>query len=153
MVESNAADPCDNMTREQIRDHLQEMAERHIAARESYKSLKADAAKELYIWQGAENGVALTVCSVKAVGLTKEDFVAFQDPAVFPDNMHILDSIITCRRLDDDMGEGMYAMYQHIKTPMVVSNRCCFMCMYSYELPDGAGLIHMSTSKGMKPIE
>ncbi len=44
-------------------------------------------------------------------------------------------------------------MYQHIKTPMVVSNRCCFMCVYSYELPNGGGLIHMSTSKGMKSIE
>ena len=101
MVEAAGADPCDNMTREQIRDHLVQMADRHLAARESYKVLKADQAKQLFIWQGQESGVATTVCVVKAVGLTKEDFVAFQDPAVFPGNMHILDEIINARRMDD----------------------------------------------------
>ena len=43
-------------------------------------------------------------------------------------------------------------MYQHIKTPMVVSNRCVFMAVHNFDLPNG-GFVNMSTSKGMKPIE
>ena len=55
--------------------------------------------------------------------------------------------------MEDAMGyDGAWAMYQHIKTPMMVSNRCCFMCMYNIDLPNG-GIIVLSTSKGMKAIE
>ena len=130
------------------------MADRHVAARESYKSLKTDPSKQLSIWQGTEQGVALTVCTMKADGLTLEDFKAFQDPAQFPTNMHILDDILNCRPLDDNLGcEGCYAMYQHIKTPIMVSNRCCLLAVYNIELPNGGGIIHLSTSKGMKAIE
>ena len=67
--------------------------------------------------------------------------------------MHLLDPILTCRKMDDDLGcEGCYAMYQHIKTPMIVSNRCCFLAIYTIELPNG-GYINLGTSKGMKAIE
>ena len=48
--------------------------------------------------------------------------------------------------------DGCYAMYQHIKTPMIVSNRCTFVAVYNIDLPNG-GMISLSTSKGMKAIE
>jgi len=154
MVEAaGGADPYESMTREQIRDHLCEMAERHIEARNTYRSLRTDASKDLNIWQATQDNVALTVCTMKAEGLTIEDFRAFGQPDAFPDNMHILDPILTCRKMEDDMGcDRAYAMYQHIKTPLMVSNRCCFLCVYNIETPTGA-LISLSTSKGMKAIE
>ena len=39
-----------------------------------------------------------------------------------------------------------------LKTPMVVSNRCAFMAIYNFDLPNG-GFVSMSTSKGMKAID
>ena len=66
--------------------------------------------------------------------------------------MSILDSILTCRKLDDDMGPNCYAMYQHIKTPIMVSNRCCFLAVYNHIVDDNT-LIHITTSKGMRAIE
>ena len=77
MVEAAGSDPCDNMSREEIKNHLLAIADRHLEACESYNSLKVDASKELNIWQGTEQGVALTVCKMKAEGLTMEDFRAF----------------------------------------------------------------------------
>ena len=35
----------------------------------------------------------------------------------------------------------------------MVSNRCNFLAVYNVELPNGGGLIHLSTSRGMKAIE
>lgn len=152
MVQASV-DPYDNMSREQIRDHLCAMAERHLEARQSYSSLRVDPSKDLNIWQGSQDNVALTVCTMKAEGLTMEDFNAFGHPDAFPDNMHHLDPILTCRKLEDDMGcADAYAMYQHIKTPFMVSNRCCFLCVYKLDLPNG-GVINLTTSKGMKSIE
>ena len=82
--------------------------------------------------------MALTVCTMKAEGLTMEDFCTFSDPDQFPANMHILDPILTCRRLEDDLGcDAAYAMYQHIKTPLMVSNRCCFLANYVFDTPNG----------------
>ena len=153
MVEATAADPCDNMSREEIKNHLLALAERHVEARSTYRSLRVDASKELNVWQSTEEGVVLTVCTMKAEGITMDDIRTFHNPDQFPANMHILDPIITCRRLEDDLGaEGCYAIYQHIKTPMIVSNRCCFMAVYNIDTPNG-GFIALSTSKGMKPIE
>ena len=77
MVEASNTDPYDSMSREEIKENLSALAERHLEARHTYRSLRVDASKELNIWQTSENGVALTVCTVKAAGLTVEDFKAF----------------------------------------------------------------------------
>ena len=80
MVEATAsnADPYDSMSREAIRENLSALAERHIEARHTYRSIRVDASKDLNIWQTtAENGVALTVCTMNAPGLTLDDFRAF----------------------------------------------------------------------------
>ena len=137
MVEAAGADPCDSMSQEQIKEYLTEMAERHIAARESYTSKKSDAAKEYYIWMGQESGVDLSVTMIKAPGLTIDDFRAHFEPEVFPANMTAQEDALTCRKLDDNIGEGMFAMYQHIKTPMVVSNRCVFQSVRQWDLENG----------------
>ena len=47
MVQAAATDPCDNMSPQEIRDHMTAVAERHIAARESYRSTRTDASKNL----------------------------------------------------------------------------------------------------------
>ena len=52
MVEAVNEDPCDSMSRDEIKDYLIAMAERHIAAAHTYKSIKTDPSKELNIWQG-----------------------------------------------------------------------------------------------------
>ena len=90
--------------------------------------------------------------TIKGDGLTMEDVRAFHAREVFPANMKVLDSVITAEVIEDDVGEGSYALYQHIKTPLVVSNRCNFLAIHQIELENG-GFIHMSTGKGMKPIE
>ena len=90
---------------------------------------------------------------MKAEGLSVDDFKAFYHPDSFPANVHILDSIINCRKMEDAMGcDNCFCMYQHIKTPMMVSNRCCFLSIYNIELP-GGGFINLGTSKGNKAIE
>ena len=111
MVEARPADLCDNMSRDQIKQHLLDMADRHIHQRESYKSIQTDAKTDLNIWLGAEDGVHLTVCTMKADGLTVDDFKNFQAPEAFPANATILDKILTCRKLEVDVGEGCYCMY------------------------------------------
>ena len=117
----------------------------------TYKSLKCDAKTDQNIWQGDQDGVALTVCMMKADGLMLEDFSDFYNPETFPANMKNLDSNITSRKLDVEMPEGCYAMYQHIKTPMVVSNRCSFCAVHSFDSSDG-GKIQITTSRGMDKI-
>ena len=74
------ADPWEMKSRDQIRDDLIALAERHVAARGTYKTLKIEEAKDMTIWQGEESGVALTVCTMMGKDLTMEDFIAFQDP-------------------------------------------------------------------------
>jgi len=101
MVEAANTDPCDSMSREEIKDYLCAIAERHIVAAPTYKSIKTDASKDLNVWQGVEGGVALTVSMLNAEGLTMDDFIAFNNPDVFAANMHVLDPILNCRRLDD----------------------------------------------------
>ena len=151
MVEATVSDPCDAMSREEIKNHLIAMADRHIEASATYKELKVDAGSEMRISQGLEDGTVLTVCMMKAAGLTMEDFIGFVAPECYGANIKILDPILTCRKLDDDLGEGCYAMYQHIKTPFIVSNRCAFVAVYNIDLPNG-GMINLTTSKGMSAI-
>ena len=50
MVEASSADPCDNMSRVEIKDYLLAMADRHIEAKSGYQSLRVDAALGLNIW-------------------------------------------------------------------------------------------------------
>lgn len=107
-----------------IKEQCIALGEKHLAAKDSYKVLKDEANKS--IWSGKEEGVTVTVGIFEAEGLTMEDFVEFCSPDAWPGNMTVLDKNITGKKLDVDMGEGCTVMYQHIKTPMVVSNRCCF---------------------------
>ena len=155
MVQAAGADPTDNMTRDQIKDYVIAMAERHVAARETYSSLKTDANKNLNVWVGTESGNTLSVCTMDAPGLTLDDFRAFYAKDSLCANMTLLDKIITARKLenvDEEVDASIHFMYQHIKTPMIASNRCCFMAVYNLEMPDGS-FCHLSTSKGMKAIE
>mmetsp|Transcript_26554 Transcript_26554/g.35517 ORF Transcript_26554/g.35517 Transcript_26554/m.35517 type:complete len:148 (+) Transcript_26554:98-541(+) len=128
------------------------MANRHIQNRASYGQVKSDPSKNLTITMGEQDGIALSVITMKGEGLTIDDFRAFSTHAEFAANMTVLESAATCRNLDNEVGEGIYAMYQHIKTPMIVSNRCIFMSVQTIELENG-GFIHLCTSKGMKPVE
>ena len=47
MVQAAATDPCDNMSPQEIKDHMTVIAENHLAARESYRSIRTDASKNL----------------------------------------------------------------------------------------------------------
>ena len=54
MVEASGnTDPYDNMGREEIRENLSAIAERHLEARHTYKSLRVDASKDMNVWQSA----------------------------------------------------------------------------------------------------
>ena len=147
-----AGDPCVNMSHEEIKAHLCEIADRHIAARASYRNIRKDAATELDVVMTEEEGMNLSVITMKGIGLAIEDCRAFNNAEVFCQNVKLLDPILTCRKLDDNLGGNSYAMYQHVKTPMIVSNRCNFLGVHQIELENG-GYIHLSTSKGMQQIE
>ena len=153
MVEAAAADPCDNMSAQEIKDHMTAIAEQHIAARESYRSIRTDASKNLNIWQTNEQGVPLTICTMDGPGLTIDDMKAWNSSEALPANISIVEKNATARLLEHDLGvEDSFTMYQHIKTPMVISNRCIFMSVFNFDLPNG-GFVNMTTSKGMKAIE
>ena len=47
--------------------------------------------------------------------------------------------------------EDFYVIYQHIKTPVVVSNRCAINTIYQIDQEDG-GFLHFTTSKGTGQI-
>ena len=49
MVEANA-DPYESMSREEIKENLSALAERHIEARHTYRSIRVDASNDLNIW-------------------------------------------------------------------------------------------------------
>ena len=152
MVQAAGADPTENMNRDEIKAFLLETCDRHIAARETYTNTKTDAAREYTIHMTMQDGMHLSVITMKAEGLTMDDFRSYWAPDVFPANMTAQEKPLTCEKTNDDLGEGYYCMYQHIKTPMVVSNRCLFQCVTTVELENG-GCIQLVTSKGMKGIE
>lgn len=155
MVEAAAVgDAYDSLSREDIRTQLKAVAEGHVAAAPSYKNIKTDPSRDLNCWLGVESGISLTVLTMKAEGLAISDFLPCVTPEAFPAFMKILDPILTCRKMDDQpSGEGHYIMYQHVKTPMVVSNRCVFNTVYDIEMLENGGYIHLTTSKGNKAIE
>ena len=99
-----------------------------------------------------ESGTTLTVTRIKAPGLTIDMCRQFYEPDILHENMHLLDSKMTCHKLQDDLGEGRFGMYQHVKTPIVASNRCTFMSVQQLNL-DSGGFVNMNTSKGMQAIE
>ena len=152
MVQAAGADPCDNMNRDQIKQYLFELCDRHIAARETYDNKKSDPARDYTIHMTMQDEMHLSVITMRGDGLTMDDMRAYWAPDAFPANMTAQDKPLTCEKTNDDLGEGYYCMYQHIKTPMVVSNRCLFQCVSTTELENG-GLIQLVTSKGMKAIE
>ena len=152
MVQAAGADPTENMSRDEIKAFLLETCDRHIAARETYNNTKTDAAREYTIHMTMQDGMHLSVITMKAEGLSMDDFRAYWSPDAFPANMTAQEKPLTCEKTNDDLGEGYYCMYQHIKTPMVVSNRCLFQCVTTVELENG-GIIQLVTSKGMKGIE
>ena len=87
------------------------------------------------------------------IGITIDEMKAWYASDALPANITIIDKNVTARLLENDLGvDGSYTMYQHIKTPIVVSNRCVFASVFNQDLPNG-GFFTMSTSKGMKAIE
>ena len=152
MVDATIGDPCDSMSRDEIKNYLCDIAERHIQASHGYNIVRTDESKDLKITSTTEAGIPLTICTMKGEGLSVDDFRGFCHPDTFPDNLHILDPILTCKKMEDIELDGCYAMYQHIKTPKLLSNRCTFTAVYNIDLPNG-GFICLTTSKGMKAIE
>ena len=111
MVEAAGTDPCDSMSVDQIKTYLCEMAERHIANQGNYSSHKTDASMELQVNLSEEGGIHLSVIKVKGAGLSMDDIRAWLNPEVFFENMKILDSVLTCQKLGDNIGEGSYALF------------------------------------------
>ena len=77
-----------------------------------------------------QDGIPLSVVKMKGEGLTMDDVRAFCARDTFPANMKVLESACTCTIIEGDVGEGSYAMYQHIKTPFIVSDRCNFLAVH-----------------------
>ena len=109
------------------------MVDRHIAGASSYKEVDRDDKMELVTTMGQEGDVALTVTFLKAKGLTMEEIKTFHaiDDQLSNTHNHI-DKIISGHRLEDY--QGVPLLYQHIKTPIMVSNRCAFLSATSGQM-------------------
>ena len=132
MVQAASTDPCDNMSMQEIKDHMSAIAEQHLAARESYRSIRTDTSKNLNVWQTNEQGVPLTICTMDGIGITIDEMKAFYASDALPANVTLVDKNVTAKLLENDLGvDRSFAMYQHIKTPIVVSNRCVFAAVFN----------------------
>ena len=109
------------------------------------------------MWRTEEQGVTLTICTMKAAGLTVDDFREFNNPAQWPANLHAVDDIQTCRILEDVQigpqpeGTTAFVAYLHITTPMMVSNRASIGVVYLIDGPDGSH-IQVTTTRGCESI-
>ena len=83
-----------------------------------------------------------------------DDFKAFHAPDVWPNNITLLDSNITAKKMEDQSSstEGNYLMFQHVKTPFIVADRCLFQSVYNIDLPNG-DFIFVQTSRGNDQIK
>ena len=154
MVEAaDMSDPCAGMNRAQIKDYCIQKGESHLAAKEGYEVQTDNPSKCLKIWMTEENGVAMSVSENYAEGLSMEDFRAFYAPDAWPTNITLLDKEVTAQKLDEDTGlDDCYLMYQYVKTPMVVADRCLFQSVYNVDLPNG-DMIFVQTSYGNALVE
>ena len=74
----------------------------------------------------------MTVCTMDGIGITIDDMKAWNSPDALPANIKIVDKNVTARKLENDLGvDGSFVMYQHIKTPIVISNRCVFSSIFN----------------------
>ena len=133
-----------SMSRDQIKENLLAVVMKHLEAADSYKEIDEDAKYKMKITQGEEQGVAITICRMEGAGLSVEEFKEWHKLDSMMDNMSKLDDIITGKRLDDH--DGLPLIYQHVKTPMMVSNRVSLFSVYEWE-EDGA-YCQLSTSRG-----
>ena len=63
--------------------------------------------------------------------------------------MHLINEILTLTRLPDE--DGYEVWFQHIKTPMMVANRCQFSYLCSITQEDGS-VLKISTSRGTEKV-
>ena len=74
----------------------------------------------------------MTICTMDGIGITIDDMKAWYSADSLPANIKICDKNVTARLLEHDLGvDGSYTMYQHIKTPIVISNRCVFYSIFN----------------------
>lgn len=142
------------LSRQEIKDYLCALAEKHVEARESYTSLQKDPARDWEVWQGEEGDVSLVVTMAHAEGLTVDDFCNLYHRDNILAHYAAMEERDTYRRMDGDVGEGAILVYCHSKSGMfLISDRCCFETLYdAVETPTG-GLVHVTSSKGNKRID
>ena len=63
-----------------------------------------------------------------------QDIADFYKPESYATNVHLMNEIITPKRLADV--DGHMVWYQHIKTPIIVANRCSFSIFFTIEHED-----------------
>jgi len=143
----------EHFSRDEIKDYLLGLAERHTENRQAYQRVRKDPAKQLECWWTKEEGTAMTVLTMRADGLSIDDFRAFYHAEAFPSNTSDLDPMVSSRALSKSIGDGVYLMYQHIQTPRFVANRCAIAAVYNIDSRDSDGFVHLATSKGNKAIE
>ena len=142
MVESKT------QSKEEIKHELLATFKKLLEEKDTFAILEQSTTSDWICRTTTFEGTVLTIASVTAKGLTMEDIAEFNDPAVICINQKLLNDILTPTRLADD--EGHIVMYQHIKTPMMVANRCAFLIHYHVE-EDGS-IIEIQSSKGTEAI-
>ena len=116
----------------------------HLEAADTYNSIAEDKTMNMKTTMGVHEGINVTVMKCHAKGLTVEDFKEFYAPGAMFANVTKVDKIITGRQLEDF--EGFPMLYQHVKTPMMVSNRCTIFSQYDWA--DGDSWISLGSSAG-----
>ena len=133
-------------TRVQIRDELKAFAQTHIDNWESYAGktfTSNDYGFQFESRQTEYNGCILTVSKAHVPGLTTEMHRVYRSDLA--NNIPKLDEKLSITIIPDI--DGHKALIQHIKMPMILSNRSLVVCQYLIEHPDGS-IEFITSSKG-----
>ena len=133
-------------SRTAIRDELVAFAQTHINAWESYADKEftsSDLGFNYVSRQTEHNGLTLTVSKASIPGLTLDQHRTYRADII--NQVPKLDSKITMVQIPDV--DGQTAIIQHIKMPMIFTNRSIVLIYYLIEHEDGS-IEFIGSSKG-----
>jgi len=125
MVETSTARVATGR-RAEIQKELLADVEKHLAAKDSYPVVKEDKKSGLKIHQTTQGESAMTVSFIEYEGVTVEAFKWYSQNGLT--EIPKANDKVKIAELEED--EGCKVMHQHIKTPIMVTNRSMIQTAY-----------------------
>ena len=117
---------------------------KHLEGASGYKEISKNEKMNMTTVFTEEDGIGCTIMKCTADGLTIDEMKDWYHPDNMMTNINKVESIITGKRMEDH--EGYPLIYQHVKTPIMVTNRVTVYTLYNWE-EDGS-LLSLSSSLG-----